>query len=156
MLDELENHRQNYLEKLKAYRSYYLPNGERREDGFEVLQEMPEGVVWILEEENLVMQGTTKGMQEMTMVIQAFSHDYETIGLFHEKFLLLKHTEPAAFDELVVISMPGEAWAFWGGKMGDVAFQQEMEELFFNWMGFYDPIPVDIGIRLTDMEEEGE
>ena len=145
----IEESRDSYFKELLPWRQRYLKNGKRSEDGFETLMRLPDCVEWVLEEDLLVMQGREKGLQEMASIIQAFARDEETTGLFYDRFLLLKHHEPMPYGDLIVISMPGEVWLFWGGKMVDVAWGYDTEETSFNSIGFFEEtLPVDIGIRL--------
>ena len=148
---KIEEVRESHLQSLIPWRETYLKNGVRSEDGFEILEQIPGGVEWVLEDDMLKMKGNQKGLQEMTMIIQAFAHDYDTVGLFHENFLLLKHHESTSFEDLVVIAMPDEAWAFWGGKMADVAWEHDVTETSFNSIGFFEEtLPLDLGISMIE------
>jgi len=151
LMKQIEQARQDHLEYIKSYREFYIKDNVRSEDGFEILENIPAGVEWLMEDDMLKMKGHQKGLQEMSLIIQAFAHDEETIGIFHQNFLLIKHHEPVNYKDHIVIAMPDEAWAVWGGKMADVAWEHDVEETSFNSIGFFqETLPIDIGIHMTN------
>lgn len=152
MMKALNEARADYLDKLKEYESAY----HHIEDGLAILPSLPENVQLHREGNTVWFSGHVLGLQEMTKIMKAFSHDDETMVLGCETFLFSKpFFEPDAFDGLTIVAMPPRAWEIWGGKMGDIAFGYDgYDELHFNELGFYEEdFPVDVGVRITGGKE---
>ena len=152
IIKALEDARAARLEKLKEYEASY----HTAEDGFAILPALPENVQLHREGNTVWFSGHVAGLQEMTRIMQAFSHDDDTMVLGCGNFLFSKpFSEPDDFDGLTVVAMPPRAWEIWGGKMGDIAFGYDgFDELSFNMLGFYEEdFPVDVGVRITSGKE---